>query len=190
LGPGFETLFHILAIGNFEINLSYRYRMNLINICDDYAFHLFLVISWTLAFILILHLGSRKSITGPRSTFDSISVVVVGCGLPKKSMGWYHVDQLQKMTTSNANVVSIVEPYFVSLGDKAPRSWLNFVSSNPQITFVESVSDLPPFPPTTLCLIATRARDSPAMFEACLDNGAKCIFLEKPGAESVSALRR
>ena len=36
-----------------------------------------------------------------------VNVVLVGCGMPKKSMGWYHLTQLLKM--KNVNVIAVVE---------------------------------------------------------------------------------
>jgi len=39
-----------------------------------------------------------------------------------------------------------------------------------------------------MCLIAGRTADNPKLFRQCVDQGASCIYLEKPGAPSVPDL--
>jgi predicted dehydrogenase len=40
-----------------------------------------------------------------------------------------------------------------------------------------------------MCLIAGRTADNPKLFKACVEHGAKIIYLEKPGAPSVYELQ-
>ena len=64
------------------------------------------------------------------------------------------------------------------------------LSKNRGIKFVKSISDLDDFPPLTMVLLAARTSDNPLLFEQALDKGAKCIYLEKPGAPTVKELER
>ena len=52
------------------------------------------------------------------------------------------------------------------------------------------MADLDDFPPLTMVLLAARTSDNPLLFEQALDKGAKCIYLEKPGAPTVRELER
>lgn len=50
------------------------------------------------------------------------------------------------------------------------------------------MSDLPPSAQPRLALISGRTADNPRLLSESIDNGCKCIFLEKPGAPSVAEL--
>jgi len=132
----------------------------------------------------------KKSGNRPDSK-GTVDVVVVGCGLPKKSMGWYHTVQLLEMT--NVNVLAIVEPFFMNrdLCKDIPASFMTFLTdtSAKGVMFTSSIEDLQKFQRPTLCLIAARTADNPKLFRQCIEKGAKFIFLEKPGAPSVEELR-
>jgi len=120
-----------------------------------------------------------------------VNVVLVGCGMPKRSMGWYHLTQLLKM--KNVNIVAVVEPFFLGICTDVPPQFSTFMSDlskNRGIKFVKSISDLDDFPPLTMVLLAARTSDNPLLFEQALDKGAKCIYLEKPGAPTVKELER
>ena len=43
-------------------------------------------------------------------------VVLVGCGAPKRGMGWYHAEQLMKDKCPSAKLCFIVEPWFLGGG--------------------------------------------------------------------------
>lgn len=43
------------------------------------------------------------------SMHEPLNVVVVGCGEPKKSMGWFHITQL--MADPDVALTAIVEPW-------------------------------------------------------------------------------
>lgn len=122
---------------------------------------------------------------------DNLDVVVVGCGMPKRGMGWYHLTQLLEM--KNANMVGVVEPFFLNskLCPTPPEAFAALVKDLEAagVTCTDSVSSLPKFTKDTMCLIAGRTSDNPKLFRQCIDQGAKIIYLEKPGAPSVDALQ-
>jgi hypothetical protein len=43
-------------------------------------------------------------------------VVLVGCGAPKRGMGWYHAVQMLNDKCSSAKLCYIVEPWFMGAG--------------------------------------------------------------------------
>ena len=43
-------------------------------------------------------------------------VVLVGCGAPKRGMGWYHGEQLLKGKCPSAKLCFVVEPWFMGAG--------------------------------------------------------------------------
>jgi hypothetical protein len=43
-------------------------------------------------------------------------VVLVGCGLPGRGMGWYHAEQLLKGQCPSAKLCYIIEPWFLGAG--------------------------------------------------------------------------
>lgn len=43
-------------------------------------------------------------------------VVLVGCGAPKRGMGWYHAEQLNKGKCPSAKLCFVVEPWFLGGG--------------------------------------------------------------------------
>ena len=67
-----------------------------------------LYISWSFS-LLTLYFMTLTS--PPRKT--KANVVLVGCGMPKKSMGWYHLTQLMEM--ERARVTDVVEPFFLGV---------------------------------------------------------------------------
>lgn len=118
----------------------------------------------------------------------TVDVVLVGMGMPKKGMGWYHLTQLLKMP--QANVIGVVEPFFLNpdLCKNPPSAFTDYVNETSSVQFCKSIDELPEFTNDTVCLIAGRTGDNPKFFEQCVSKGAKVIFLEKPGAPTVSKL--
>ena len=43
-----------------------------------------------------------------------VSVVLIGCGCPLRSMGWYHAEQLLAGRCPSARLVAIVEPFYMT----------------------------------------------------------------------------
>ena len=128
---------------------------------------------------------------GNRPRGETLDVVVVATGLPKKGMGWYHLTQLLEMP--KVNVVAVVEPFFLNkkLCPKVPPAFSELVKSLKKqgIQVVASVNNLATFKKPTMCLIAGRTPDNPLLFAQCIDKGASVIYLEKPGAPTVDELQ-
>ena len=49
---------------------------------------------------------------------STCDVVLVGCGCPKRGMGWYHLTQLVEMP--NVCMKAVVEPWYLGAGGSAP----------------------------------------------------------------------
>jgi hypothetical protein len=47
---------------------------------------------------------------------NQCEVVLVGCGAPKRGMGWYHAVQMMKGKCPSAKLCFIVEPWFMGAG--------------------------------------------------------------------------
>lgn len=105
-------------------------------------------------------------------------------------MGWYHLTQLLDMP--NANMAAVIEPFFLNkkLCPNPPEAFMKLVEGLEAagVKCTDSVAKLPQFTKDTMCLIAGRTSDNPGLFKACIAQGAKIIFLEKPGAPSVTEL--
>lgn len=121
----------------------------------------------------------------------ALDVVIVGCGMPKRGMGWYHLTQLMEMP--NANVVAVVEPFFLNshLCPMPPKPFTDLVEQLKAagVTCSDCISKLPTFTKDTMCLIAGRTTDNPKLFQSCIEHGATVIYLEKPGAPTVLELQ-
>jgi len=120
-------------------------------------------------------------------------VVLVGCGAPNRGMGWYHAIQMLEGRCPHASLDYVVEPWFLGAGSKSPggpefNEFKNETETNYGVKFFSSLSDLPPSAQPRLALISGRTADNPRLLSESIDNGCKCIFLEKPGAPSVAEL--
>jgi hypothetical protein len=47
---------------------------------------------------------------------NQCEVVLVGCGAPKRGMGWYHAVQMIKGKCAAAKLCFVVEPWFLGAG--------------------------------------------------------------------------
>lgn len=47
---------------------------------------------------------------------NQCEVVLVGCGTPKRGMGWYHAVQMIKGKCPAAKLCYVVEPWFMGAG--------------------------------------------------------------------------
>jgi predicted dehydrogenase len=56
--------------------------------------------------------------------------------------------------------------------------------------FVASLNDIPPPSAPRLALISGRTADNPKLLTECIKKGAKCVYLEKPGAPTVVELKQ
>eukprot|EP01082_Thalassiosira_pseudonana_P002678 g3125.t1 g3125 contig12:1473055-1474309(-) len=127
-----------------------------------------------------------------------VSVVLVGCGAPLRSMGWYHATQLlNKDSNILARLDYVVEPWYMSDEGNGSPGFTEFIEFKESleksngVTFYATVDEVPRSEnaqETRLAIISARTADNPKLFEACLNIGCQSIFLEKPGAPSVSEL--
>lgn len=130
------------------------------------------------------------------------SVVLVGCGAPKRSMGWYHAVQMldeERQCCPSASLKYIVEPWYMSeAGKNSPGSedfatWKKALEDTKGIQFFEHVEQVPS-PPADgerrMAIISARTVDNPRLFAECLSIGCHSIYLEKPGAATVRELEQ
>jgi hypothetical protein len=73
----------------------------------------------------------------PASQSDAVDVVIVGCSLPGKGMGWYHATNIIEGECPSARLTDIVEPYFLGEGASSPAAtpFHEFVAAHPEIRF-------------------------------------------------------
>eukprot|EP00546_Thalassionema_frauenfeldii_P013281 CAMPEP_0178928374 /NCGR_PEP_ID=MMETSP0786-20121207/19861_1 /TAXON_ID=186022 /ORGANISM="Thalassionema frauenfeldii, Strain CCMP 1798" /LENGTH=389 /DNA_ID=CAMNT_0020604217 /DNA_START=24 /DNA_END=1193 /DNA_ORIENTATION=+ len=121
-------------------------------------------------------------------------VVLVGCGAPNRGMGWYHGIQMLEGRCPSAALDYIIEPWFLGDGaDSEPgrdfAAWQEEVSKeHPEVGFATSLQELPPPKAPRLALISGRTADNPRLLQEAIDQGCQCIYLEKPGAPTVTEL--
>jgi hypothetical protein len=66
--------------------------------------------------------GLQPSVTCLRggSTGAKCDVILIGCGVPKRGMGWYHAKQLLDGDVPSAHLTTVVEPWFLGQGAESP----------------------------------------------------------------------
>merc|ERR1719265_1541933 len=142
--------------------------------------------------MLLEYKSPHVSTTNNTQANAKCDVVVVGCGNPKRSMGWYHSNQLLDGDVPSGRLTDIVEPFFLSdAGASASHKFSAFKESNEErIAFHASVDKLSYVPPSkkALACISARTSDNPALFRAVINKGFKNVMLEKPGATTVKEL--
>lgn len=135
-------------------------------------------------------MAKRKAAT------TALRVVALGCGQPKKSMGWFHIKQI--LADPRAQLVAVVEPWYLgpgagSLGSEAFDSFCQEIKAvHPNVLLCASAQELPVLRTEAdgpvLAVIAGRTQDAPKLFCAACERGASHVYLEKPGAESAAEL--
>eukprot|EP00339_Tiarina_fusa_P023285 CAMPEP_0117011164 /NCGR_PEP_ID=MMETSP0472-20121206/9654_1 /TAXON_ID=693140 ORGANISM="Tiarina fusus, Strain LIS" /NCGR_SAMPLE_ID=MMETSP0472 /ASSEMBLY_ACC=CAM_ASM_000603 /LENGTH=368 /DNA_ID=CAMNT_0004713879 /DNA_START=37 /DNA_END=1143 /DNA_ORIENTATION=+ len=128
---------------------------------------------------------------------NQCEVVLVGCGLPKRGMGWYHAVQMIKKKCPSAKLCFIVEPWFLGGGATSPagEEFAVFAKETEEkegIKFCKSMDELPPVAEgkKRLALISGRTADNPALLTKCIEGKCSTIYLEKPGAPTVAELEK
>jgi len=123
-------------------------------------------------------------------------VVLVGCGAPKRGMGWYHGEQLLKAKCSSAKLCYVVEPWFLGGGASGPggpefAEYRKATEEKFGVVFCSSIAELPAVTAGAkrLALISGRTADNPKFLVECIKSGCSTIYLEKPGAPSVAELQ-
>ena len=74
-------------------------------------------------------------------------MVLVGCGVPKRGMGWYHAKQMIEGDVPSAKLTTVCEPWFLGAGADSPpgkefNAWADEMKSNHGIKFCASVADM------------------------------------------------
>lgn len=126
---------------------------------------------------------------------DQAEVILVGCGCPKRGMGWYHAVQMIGNECPSAKLRYVVEPWFMGGGASGPggAEFAEFQKKTEEengIGFFKSLSDVPPVADDVkrLALISGRTADNPRLMGEAIKAGCNTIYLEKPGAPSVAEL--
>ena len=77
----------------------------------------------------------------------TVDVVLVGCGVPKRGMGWYHAKQMLEGLVPSAQLTTVVEPYFMGAGAESPPGlvfgeWAKEMEAEHGTKFVKDISEL------------------------------------------------
>ena len=91
----------------------------------------------------------------------------------------------------SASLDYIIEPWFLGPGATSPggpefNEWAEASKKAHGTVFGTSIKDLPAPKEPRCALISGRTADNPRLFQECVEAGCKTIFLEKPGAPTVS----
>jgi hypothetical protein len=75
------------------------------------------------------------------------NVILVGCGLPKRGMGWYHAKQMLEGDVPSATLSAVVEPWFLGPGSDSPpgetfKAWADDMAAKHGTKFVKDISEL------------------------------------------------
>ncbi len=78
---------------------------------------------------------------------QTCDVVLVGCGVPKRGMGWYHGVQMLDGDVPSATMTAVVEPWFLGQGADSPPGkvfgeWATEMEAKHGTKFVKDVSEL------------------------------------------------
>ena len=81
------------------------------------------------------------------STGTTCDVVLVGCGVPKRGMGWYHGKQMLEGDVPSATLTAVVEPYFLGPGAESPPGevfgeWAKEMEAAHGTKFVKDITEL------------------------------------------------
>ena len=131
------------------------------------------------------------SSTKKRPRASQLDVVLVCCGEPKKSMGWFHLTQL--LADERVRVSAVVEPWFLGPGAEKPgaEKFAELRAGTEDVLFCASIGEVPlraEQAAPRLFLLAGRTCDAPHLFAAAIERGATHVYIEKPGAETAADL--
>jgi len=128
------------------------------------------------------------------SASSQCDVWVVGCGVPKRGMGWYHAKQVIEGDVPTAALTAVVEPWFLGPGADSPPGevfgeWAKEVGPVHGVAFCKSVEEVPVNSgKPSLALISGRTADNPRLLKEVIAKGCSAVYLEKPGAPTVAEL--
>ena len=123
------------------------------------------------------------------------SAVLVGCGAPLRSMGWYHAEQLLANRCPSAQLTAVVEPFYMKADNQQTPGYTDFqkwrqTQEAAGISFYADIQDVPKAADNLrMGIISARTADNPALLDGCVDMGCQTVYLEKPGAPSVAELK-
>jgi len=124
----------------------------------------------------------------------TVDVVLVGCGLPKKSMGWYHATHILNGEVQSARLTHIVEPWLMGGGSNSPgvENFEKFRTEAEEkgVAFHSSLGTVPIAQQLRLAIISARTSSNPDLVQQAIKNGCTHILLEKPGASSSESLSK
>ena len=91
----------------------------------------------------------------------------------------------------SASLDYIIEPWFLGGGATGPggpefAEWAEDSTAKYGTVFGTAVGDLPDPKQPRCALISGRTADNPRLFKECIDAKCSTVFLEKPGAPTVS----
>lgn len=120
-------------------------------------------------------------------------VVLIGCGAPKRGMGWYHAKNILDGLCPSAKLTDIVEPWLLGPGQNTHngRIFAEYAlqtASSHGVRFHASVSNVPICKRSRLAILCGRCTDNYNFFEEVLERGVSHVLLEKPGAENAQKL--
>lgn len=141
-------------------------------------------------------LHQLRRLRGGMAAAAKCDVVLVGCGVPKRGMGWYHAKQMFEGDVPSAALTAVVEPWFLGPGADSPpgetfKTWAEDMKNQHGTKFCKAVSELPgPSGEATPCLalISGRTADNPQLLKEVIEAGCTHVYLEKPGAPTVEEL--
>lgn len=125
---------------------------------------------------------------------NPIEMIIVGCGLPGRGMGWFHALQLLEGKCPSAKLGHIVEPWFLGEGATS-REGEVFAALRQEweckgVGFHSSVDTLPTQDNSRVALLAGRTAENPRLLREVVERGGCThVILEKPGAPSVALLQ-
>ncbi|KAL3775031.1 hypothetical protein ACHAWO_007216 [Cyclotella atomus] len=127
---------------------------------------------------------------------NQAEVILVGCGMPLRGMGWYHAVQMLGGECPSAKLCHIVEPWFLGPGASGPggaefAEFKNATAEEHGVQFHTSVADVPPLAEGVkrVALISGRTADNPRLLNEAIAAGCGVVYLEKPGAPTVAELQ-
>eukprot|EP00965_Chrysotila_dentata_P109543 3620777-Pleurochrysis_carterae.AAC.2 len=85
---------------------------------------------------------SPVSVLCLRGGATKCDVWLIGCGVPKRGMGWYHAKQILEGDVPTATLTAVVEPWFLGGGKESPPGQVSIVDGalNPrQMSFCVNV---------------------------------------------------
>ena len=145
----------------------------------------------------IIPVPVTETLSGLRPTsasVGSLEVILVGVGLPGRSVGWLHLEQL--LQVPQVNVTDIVEPWWMgndadTTGRRLFAEARSSIKALGQIRFHATIDQVSSFTRRNPCLvvIASRASDTPKLFRSAVERGASHIFVEKPCATTLEEIR-